>query len=518
MSSFNKKAVRKQVTVFEVMQKLDESLWNWSDDEKKKHFINSKSVMARVGERIYNGLREAGASAEEYKIEFCGIEHDKDVTYDAIKELYTPVESHVHIVITLKKKRDLNVIAKWVGVEPQYIDVPKGRYGKENKLAYLIHAKDPDKYQYSPHEVETFGTFDYVAYAMGKKSSWDARQADVKSERNKEKVEQLKQLVLQGLIEMEDIFASEDWKYVYAEDMRRIDDAFTFRSMDKGYETVRALGRKEFELSVYFITGESNAGKSHAGRLLCKYLEELNGWRTFETAPTHPLDGYNSEEIMLIDEARPYTYSAANWILMLDSASKAVLPARYKGKMRAYRTIIITSPVEDPFTFFNQVRGDNKEVEPLNQFIRRLNGHIHVVHAGDGQRYAYLNKIGRSEKTLLYTGEEERGPGNTIEFEELGARTIVEKTGGQRKVDFELVPFSEGISSGEIGEFDEFGLPTDIMREPLREIKYNNDPNVKHTGERLSVSAIQGQRKMLEFSKTLDLDFGYTGKDDNSDE
>ena len=63
---------------------------------------------------------------------------------------------HVHVLLKFEKGASLNKIALAIEVEPQYLEKLKsGRYGYDNCLAYLVHAKDESKYQYQPEEVTT---------------------------------------------------------------------------------------------------------------------------------------------------------------------------------------------------------------------------------------------------------------------------------------------------------------------------------------------------------------------------
>lgn len=61
------------------------------------------------------------------------IRHDKDVyTSDDEKNGYKAGDSkppHWHIVIKCDNAIELDTIAKWLDIPPQYIDVPKGRGG-----------------------------------------------------------------------------------------------------------------------------------------------------------------------------------------------------------------------------------------------------------------------------------------------------------------------------------------------------------------------------------------------------
>lgn len=509
---------QKQLKVFGFQQQLKEEYWDWSDAEKQQYFKDATSVMRRICERIHYGLQQAGESGDDLKFEFAGINHDKDM--NEINGVFHPVEPHIHGVVTLTKKRDLNVISQWLGLKPQQIDIPKGRYGKENMLAYLIHAKDPKKYQYDPTEVETFGTFDYMAYYNGKKQSWEKRRAVVQSKDNKEAAEWLKMQVQQGLLDMRQIMENPEYKMIYADNMRLIDDAVKFYNMDKGYKMLRELENKEFELSVFFITGESNSGKSTMARVICEYLKLMFGWERYEASASNPLDDYASQEILFLDEVRPYSYTAPEWLQMLDPRGNQTLKARYYNKMRAYKAIIITSPVEDPYTFFSQVRGERGELEPLDQFIRRLNGHIRVVRVEGGKRYAYYEKTAISDFPMLYDegkkeflkGENDIVLSNGIPLlEENRYDDFKEYRGGPRKVHFGMVPYSEGYVEKEVAVAkDSEGVTdyvSDIMKDILKDVEYNNDPKIKHDEERPSMREVLGQKALNTTAKSLGLEF-----------
>lgn len=79
---------------------------------------------------------------------YAAILHDKDT--DENGELKKP---HWHIVLVFPNQRTVNPIAKEFGIKSNYLQLSHDR---DAALRYLIHADDPDKYQYSPDEV--FGT------------------------------------------------------------------------------------------------------------------------------------------------------------------------------------------------------------------------------------------------------------------------------------------------------------------------------------------------------------------------
>lgn len=396
-----KQETRKQLKNFGFMQYLEPQYWGWSDAEKSTYMTDTYTMMKHICNRIYNGLVDAGAGADELQFKFSGIEHDKDtlILWDPDKQIdvLEPKKAHIHGFVELVKKRDINVVAKWIGLEPQYIEIPKGRYGRENMLAYLIHAKDPSKYQYDPKEVQTYGTWDYMRYYQEKYTTWQEYKATVSVKQNNTKVDWLVKQVQLGKLTMTDIMENENYKMVYADNMRLIKDAQQFLNEERAFRTIKALENGEFALSVNFITGEPGAGKSYFANQLCRRLEQENGWRTYEASGTNPMDKYSGEEILFLDDLRSSAMGATDWLKTLDHLSRSAMSARYNNKGRAYRTIIMTA-YEDPYSYFGYMKGSGGTDEALAQFIRRLMYTIRIYRLNDGERVALIEEIVQGKK------------------------------------------------------------------------------------------------------------------------
>lgn len=398
---------RKQPTNIGFSQKLKAEYWDWTKEEKENYLGDTKAMMKNICKRIHDGLVDAGADADELKFKFSGIEHDKDtkILHDPEKEIdvIEQKETHIHGFVELVKKRDLNVIAKWIGIEPQFIEIPKGRYGRENMLAYLIHAKSPEKYRYDAKDVETFGTWDYMAYYREKYRSWEEYRATASVKNNKTKVDWLVKQVQLGKISMTEIMKNENYKMVYADNMRLIKDAQQFLNEERAYRTIEALENNEFELSVHFVTGLPGAGKSHFADLLCRKLENEHGWRTYPASGTNPMDNYTGEEILFLDDLRSSSMTATDWLKMLDHLSRSAMSARYSNKGRAYRTIIMTA-YEEPYKYFSYMKGTGGTDEALAQFIRRLMYTIKLYKMDDGKRVALVEEIVQGKTRTYHLG------------------------------------------------------------------------------------------------------------------
>ncbi|MFB5432810.1 Rep family protein, partial [Enterococcus casseliflavus] len=204
-------ANRKQVSVFSFTQQLDAEFWLWSDDEKSKFCGDGSLVLKNVYDRLKKEV--------DVDFKFSGITHDKDTSYEfdvkTQEKVIVAKVSHIHAVVELSNKRDLSKMAEIIGIQQQYIEIPRGRYGRENLLAYLIHAKDSSKYQYDPREVVTFDTWDYMSYYLEKVESWNYRKATTKKKANEVKVDWLVKEVQAGRLSKEQIMLTDDYAEVY---------------------------------------------------------------------------------------------------------------------------------------------------------------------------------------------------------------------------------------------------------------------------------------------------------------
>lgn len=396
------KEVRKRATTFMLTQQLAPDDWHWSAQEKQAFDQGADAVMQVLGQRLTNGLAKDAADAKRQPdpFKFAGILHDADTTYGydpkTQSKVIVPKTPHIHVVLMFDKRQDLDKIAQWAGLEPQYVEVPnRGKYGRENMLAYLIHAKSSDKYQYQPTAVQTFGTFDYMDYYYKHQEAWASQLATRTRKANTVKADWLAKQVQRGDVTKEQILLTNDYAEVYADNMRLINDAFQFYGEKKGYETLQALKNHEFEMSVIFITGAPRMGKTYFARgLIDKLLTQApidlkQQWRSYSAADTNPMDDYAGEEVVFMDDLRSSAMTPSAWLKLLDPINISPTGARYHNKMVAPRVIILTSYM-DPYTFFGFMRGTAGTNEALEQFIGRLSMLARIVDLADPQTQQQL--------------------------------------------------------------------------------------------------------------------------------
>lgn len=81
--------------------------------------------------------------------DYIGILHDKDCDEDGVIK-----KAHWHIILRFPQAKWNTAVCKELGIESNYTEELRSF---NNAMMYLIHANDPDKYQYDISEV--FGTF-----------------------------------------------------------------------------------------------------------------------------------------------------------------------------------------------------------------------------------------------------------------------------------------------------------------------------------------------------------------------
>ena len=162
-------------------QQLKPDFWDWAVSDKKL-FENWEENKTKIFRLIFDRIREL--VEEEEFVEVAFIVHDKDISFGT-----KLVEPHIHGYIDFPKRMDLSKVALALGVEKERVETPKSKggrgYTRINALAYLIHAKDKDKYQYPASDVETFDTLDYETFINQNKEDFEKYSATRKREKSR---------------------------------------------------------------------------------------------------------------------------------------------------------------------------------------------------------------------------------------------------------------------------------------------------------------------------------------------
>lgn len=142
----NKNKKEANLTAIMLVQQLEDEHWKtWQDKTTLKQARDESNIRPLL-ETITDKLNKADITVKEAY----GIKHDKDEiniwNQELMKNVIEKKAEHIHFLFKFEKGASLNRIALAVGVEPQYLEKLKsGRYGYDNCLAYLVHAKDETK-------------------------------------------------------------------------------------------------------------------------------------------------------------------------------------------------------------------------------------------------------------------------------------------------------------------------------------------------------------------------------------
>ena len=377
---------RKQTTTYIFEQQLKPDFWDWAE-ESKKLFLNWEKNKIEIFKEIYERVSLMSES-EDLKIAL--IIHDKDISYGT-----KLVEPHIHGYIEFSNKKDLNVLALNLGILPQYIESSgRGKYGKVNSKAYLIHAKDKDKYQYPASDVETFDTFDYEAFINQNKEDFENYSATRKREKSEESLDLVLSKVQLGELTYNDVMEDDNLAFLFGNNQQKFRERFNFYGERQAFLRLKSLELGEYQLTVLYIQGESEVGKSTLSREIALQVQgKLNeiGLRgdIYSASSANPFDDYFGEEILILDDLRENNMSPSDWLKLFDPLNSARMSARYQNK-RVVPRLIIMPVYKSPKLFFGEIKE-----EDLNQFLRRINFLLDVTykHGSDENRLYNISEV-----------------------------------------------------------------------------------------------------------------------------
>ena len=387
-------------------QQFSDGFW---DNDWDKELLESEDV-EKILEEIVRRVSEVTTVSEAY-----AIKHDKDTSVvfnNELQETTTELaKSHIHALLKFKKGATLSTLAEKIGLAKQYLEKSKsGRYGYDNLLAYLIHAKDKDKYQYSPDEVFTLIGTQYLEIYHQRKESWLKGKAKKEVKKTYEDIDLLIDNILNEYITKNEILLEQKYRTLYAVHKARINDTFRTVGEIKGTRTKYELDNGEFKKTILFIHGSTGLGKSTFAKDLSKaiiQLAKLNGqnWQSVVTAATNIFDEVNGEEILFLDDVRGDSLTASDWLKLLDPFNISPISARYQNRMGAAKVIIITSS-KYPLDFFYNTKGNDRE--DLSQYVRRIEC-LATIRGNDKNPKFYVSYPQRMEepvKTILENEQE----------------------------------------------------------------------------------------------------------------
>lgn len=368
------------LTTIMVVQQLEDEYWQSNDYKaalKSARDGNCRPLL----EMIVQKLEKDGIKVTEAYI----IKHDKDTisvwNEQEMKNILEDKTDHIHALLKLEKGASLNKIAMSINVEPQYLEKLKsGRYGYDNCLAYLVHAKDETKYQYKPEEVVTVLGENYTSVYHRNMETWVKGRATKKAKETALSVDWLIENILAGEITKSNILLTNQYYAIYGQHKRKINEALETAGERKSYQTIAELEAGKFKKTVIYIYADSGRGKTFFSKTIINILQRVAHkfgyrWDFCVTASTNAFDEYNGQDILFLDDIRGDSLTASDWLKLLDPYMISPISARYHNKMGSAKVIIITSTL-NPMHFFQKAKGNDGE--DVGQFIRRISHLIKI--------------------------------------------------------------------------------------------------------------------------------------------
>lgn len=323
---------------------------------------------------------EANLEADPNIKSWAYIVHDKDVNEDG-----TPKAPHVHIVMELVASRQYSTVGGYVGVPAQYVCAirQKVKVGKRmmsdigGALAYLTHRNAPDRYQYDDSEVVAKPGYDWIAV----RTKSEMQQAQWKS------FQKVLHGIEDGSIRRYNLYDHITMQ-MYLDHKTEFENAFAYRE---------GLLKKNVNrnIEVIYIFGEASSGKT----TLAKYLCEKRGLSHCVSGSSRdPVQDYNGQDCLILDDLRPQTFDLSDLLKMLDNNTASSVNSRYHDRWLEVQCIIITTVLSiDEFFRSMLVTG-----EPISQLKRRCKTMIQLTQQ-TMSIYAYHQQT--QEYMLVGSGE-----------------------------------------------------------------------------------------------------------------
>lgn len=368
------------LTAIMLVQQLEEEFWLSSEYQKPVQEAKSGNCLPLL-EKIVENLENQEILVKEAYI----VKHDKDkVSTWNPKEMKNTTEmkaEHIHALFKFEKGASLNKIAIAIKVKPQYLEKLKsGRYGYDNCLAYLVHAKDETKHQYQPTEVKVIRGEDYTSIYHRNMEMWTRGRATKKAKETSLSVDWLIEKILAGEVTKSNIMLTKEYYDIYGQYKRKINEALETAGERNSYQAISDLQSGKFKKTVIYIKADSGMGKTQYCLKLISLLQKISTkhgqkWEYCVTASTNAFDEYNGQEILFLDDIKGRSFTVSDWLKLLDPYMISPISARYHNKIGSAKVIIITNTLA-PSLFFEHAKDNIRE--DFGQFVRRVDYLIEI--------------------------------------------------------------------------------------------------------------------------------------------
>lgn len=286
--------------------------------------------------------------------------HDKDI-YSAAEakkaehpELAGQLKpAHYHVVMAFKNPIPTKNIANSFGIAENFIENVK--HSLTGAFLYLVHARDPKKYQYDPAEVHA--NFKYGKFVEEEKEKMERAALSQAKKKEKEEVERICAALGNGTMKAYQL--TEIDPVLYAKNKTLFDNALHYHSLK-----LSGAGNDR-QMDVIFITGTSGSGKT----TYAKEFAKSKGYHYYLSGGNRdPLENYRGEECIIFDDLRGSSFRMSELLNILDNNTFSPIGSRYHNKTPEAKLIIITS-ITTVDKFYETIFENNDE--PLVQLRRR---------------------------------------------------------------------------------------------------------------------------------------------------
>ena len=116
-----------------------------------------------------------------------------------------------------------------------------------------------------------------------------------------------------------------------------------------------------------FITGASGTGKT----TYAKIIAAQKGYATYiSSGGKNPLDDYQGEECIILDDTRSSTWSLTDFLKLTDNHTDSLVGCRYYNKSIAECKLLIVTSVKSLDEFYEHATKEDNE--PKIQLLRRF--------------------------------------------------------------------------------------------------------------------------------------------------
>ena len=333
-----------------------------------------------TGEDLHFGEENILSCVEHKTVkDYAYIRHDKDVysekdevDSDGLRKAGGLKPAHWHVVIRVSPAVDVSVIAKWLGIPENFVDVPKGRGAFLDCVEYLTHGDEAQleqgKYHYPDEAVKA--SFDWKSALI--------ERAELREKYHRDEISPKEQMRLDVMLHGKTLRqVQEENPLLYLE------DETTLRKARSTY--LSNMNPPALRIN-YYIDGKGGIGKSTAACMVAKalfpdlpddecYFEVGANGVTFE--------GYDGQPVIIWHDVRAgeliKRFGRGNVFNIFDNHPKKIRQNVKFSSASLVNTINILEGIDDYNTFLTGISGEyvdkygeKHEAEDENQGRRRF--------------------------------------------------------------------------------------------------------------------------------------------------